>query len=34
MDVIALASFLVLVVAWVALPMRPPATRAEQKKAA
>ena len=34
MDVIALASFFVLVVAWIALPLRTPIIEAEQKKAA
>ena len=34
MDLIALASFLVLVVAWIALPVRTPVFPAEEKKAA
>lgn len=34
MEIVALASFLVLVVAWVTLPVRTPAIEIEEKKAA
>lgn len=34
MEIVALVSFLVLVAAWVALPMRTPAVEVEEKKAA
>lgn len=34
MEIIAFASFMVLVVAWVALPVRAPAIQLEEKKAA
>ena len=34
MEVLAFASFIALVVAWVALPMRAPAVKIEERKAA